>query len=701
MPRPSKDKCEEAIGKWKKELFAYPVRVSKLVVDVRQNGELSDWPIGGRVRTPDLVHEPSRWPDPLARLPTSYEEGRWGAIDTIAIQDEIHRTVREVFGGKEMSMDDFYRPTFPSTSANYINTRDMFGSVGTILKDDKFKELSGRLSFNDLCEFDVAQDRVWNETTETFEDVQFSRFDFEGLRQRNEILVNHCLNESMIEQPYVEPVALSEALKVRMITKCPPFLMYSLSTTASWLRRVMRKHPTFVLTGKEVDEEIVSSVMGRCCRGQKYLSGDYKAATDRLKSFVSNAVADALCNGPLLKICLDFPQLRVNIKRGLTGFKLADGSCQIDGQLMGSIISFPVLCLVNATMCRMALEVGQRKTLLLKECPLLINGDDCLLRTNEAGREFWLRTTSKAGLTPSLGKVLWHKTIAQINSRNFKFSRDGFLNHRFERVYCKQIPVLMMGLFNCLSRSSSEVGNGQGRVGGTYGSLSSRVKTLLKLCPVEIRDQVRHRFMGAKVLPKLKKVEGIRDVPWYVPSSYGGLGLPLPEGRDLSQKDINFCWEIRKKGYLILTEKNEQQWKVYQNVISRLRRYNVGLSYNLAEDCKVPLGNFYMSELFLSKWKNINLSFGNPTLLRDPSKYLRVNGSLWQRSKTKSFKRAPSWFDPFESELGELCINGSIKWFKSCERERRDFLSGWSNGTDPTSDWVQNYFADLKATLWT
>lgn len=50
-----------------------------------------------------------------------------------SIEEQLRRTVREVFGGKKIDAKDMMATFFPSTSANYINNRKEAGAVGTLL----------------------------------------------------------------------------------------------------------------------------------------------------------------------------------------------------------------------------------------------------------------------------------------------------------------------------------------------------------------------------------------------------------------------------------------------------------------------------------------------------------------------------------------------------------------------------------------
>merc|ERR1712156_39191 len=70
---------------------------------------------------------------------------------------------------------------------------------------------------------------------------------------------------------------------------------------------------------------------------------------------------------------------------------------QVWGQVMGSPISFPLLCLVNGAMNRLVQEIDQDRPMFLEDCPMKINGDDSAFGLeNRLNHRIWCRITHMA-----------------------------------------------------------------------------------------------------------------------------------------------------------------------------------------------------------------------------------------------------------------------------------------------------------------
>jgi hypothetical protein len=108
---------------------------------------------------------------------------------------------------------------------------------------------------------------------------------------------------------------------------------------------------------------------------------------------------------------------------------------QTNGQLMGSTLSFPILCTVNLVAYWAAMEEYFGRQIALHNLPVLINGDDILFRANDDFYRIWLSKITQVGFELSLGKNYVHKTFFTINSMGFLFNRGtesfseiGYLN---------------------------------------------------------------------------------------------------------------------------------------------------------------------------------------------------------------------------------------------------------------------------------
>jgi hypothetical protein len=88
------------------------------------------------------------------------------------------------------------------------------------------------------------------------------------------------------------------------------------------------------------------------------------------------------------------------------------------GQLMGQLVSFPLLCLVNYITFRYSFR-GRRVP------PVRVNGDDIVFRATPAEFAQWERDVAKGGLVLSRGKTLIHSRGFTLNSTPFWSSSSG------------------------------------------------------------------------------------------------------------------------------------------------------------------------------------------------------------------------------------------------------------------------------------
>lgn len=364
--------------------------------------------------------------------------------------------------------------------------------------------------------------------------------DVRKLEERAAHLYDAAFRVASESQNEATAVALAEALKVRIITKGDPYVGYVLRPLQRFLLRVLRKHPAFELIGAgNVTDWYIQRRMGAVLRpGEAYLSGDYSAATDNLAPWVSETIARAIAS-----TCDLSPQEEDLFVKALVEHWFDDPTTrtirsQEWGQLMGSVVSFPVLCIANAAICRMVIEAdrGCPGRLSLRNIPLMINGDDCALRCTDVGLKVWKSLATFVGLEPSIGKFFFSREFVQINSENFE---------RLETPVSKRDPD--SGVSRLLSFRTTEFFNlglwfGQKRSGGrTEGvlaqpeeSVGTRVREFLRRAPEGLRDEA-YRLYIATARDEWEKV----GVPWFLPEGWGGLGLPplYAVDSDLEGKD--------------------------------------------------------------------------------------------------------------------------------------------------------------------
>jgi len=376
------------------------------------------------------------------------------------------------------------------------------------------------------------------------------------------------LDQAVSEPPRAAPLGLAEPLKVRVITKGPPLLYGSMMPLQKYLWRVLAGQRITQLVGRPIDERVLLDQLGaELPAGFAYLSGDYTAATNNLNSWVSNAVAEALSD----RIGLTQQERELFI-RSLTGHELEcsdpagdvlrpDGSIrygpkerkpQLNGQLMGSVTSFPVLCIANIALCWLAMETGERRHIHFDDLRLLVNGDDCVFVANTFIRRAWEHLGHIMGLEPSLGKYFFSEEFVEMNSTMYRVgpqwplafarTRSGRERplpsaprdlHNPEKIVMRMCPFIFIpwvnyGLVAGVKRSESAQGSTKVDVTGIYG-LGARHRQLKATAPWWMWDSVSQAFLreNAEVLSEAK------GLPWFIPETLGGLGLAgLPSEED-------------------------------------------------------------------------------------------------------------------------------------------------------------------------
>lgn len=153
----------------------------------------------------------------------------------------------------------------------------------------------------------------------------------------------------------------------------------------------------------------------------EYVSVDYSSATDRLKcAYVRTAVE-------VLKDKAD-PPLDDETVRCLNILASPDfglGGCGT-GQPMGSMMSFPLLCLFNKTVVDLALRTlvdkGEVSDMEYRTHRCLINGDDLLFREPRSGSLLYDAVAyhgAQVGFKLNREKTMRHPELAEINSTLF------------------------------------------------------------------------------------------------------------------------------------------------------------------------------------------------------------------------------------------------------------------------------------------
>jgi hypothetical protein len=535
-------------------------------------------------------------------------------------KSELKRTFEELFPiGTTYSDADRYRPVFPSTSAHYNYSRGKGGAVTGVrdlpvwgdgdyaaavqsdirsylrlLKTYKGDDESLQKVFDVSRQTDLDDRLLRNRLVHPWVSVGDVGLDDESDARENVFpvvltcdtskldrayseLYKCCLELAAHEESVAKLVGLREALKARVISAQGAAMQFVLKPLQKWMHGVLRRHPTFTLLGEPVvNSELLRSVLGeKLGEHQFFRSGDWKNATNLLHRWPSEYLATLLDHN----VGLSFEESLV-LKKNLaynwiewkeeawdkshpdpskwTSEEVQRREFQLNGQLMGSVTSFPFLCIINAAVCRFAVEFGEAvqavrdanpgvnvydsteelkvprslKSLRrsLARTPLLINGDDNASRQTKFGSEVQNKLGAFVGLHVSVGKDYLSRDFVEINSVQFSYSpdtpvpfkawRDGQEIVRYSPF--NMVEFVRMGLLRGMKRS--EVGVvGLSDVFTAAGSdnLGSRCTALIAGTPFELRELVMRMFIDShrEVLDRLR-------VPWFMPQWLGGVGLP-------------------------------------------------------------------------------------------------------------------------------------------------------------------------------
>lgn len=350
-----------------------------------------------------------------------------------------------------------------------------------------------------------------------------------------------------------------EPLKVRTITKGPAALYAFCSQWQMHVHGRMKSLEQFRLIGRPVHEEDLLWARGsRERQGWEFVSIDYSAATDKLDWRLSQEML-------LLTIGRDLDYSTYEkLSRALGSHEVSyppkmkiEPVTQANGQLMGSVMSFPILCLANAaTICLADQLYNQQvraRSLEVVRNPseepvdlasldldyvdddmkarFLVNGDDGLVYRPRAWREIHERVAKEAGLTYSVGKVYSSKNYANINSTGFWVEGER----------CDRLDYIPIGLMRGHHKVSCGVKGVEKDADGILASLDAMESTFLRVEPGGVLGALdrtlracteRPQFATAKFISlnkrDLGKVLGPRNLWIAIP--HGGAGFTPPPG---------------------------------------------------------------------------------------------------------------------------------------------------------------------------
>jgi hypothetical protein len=344
------------------------------------------------------------------------------------------------------------------------------------------------------------------------------------------------------------PVFLQEPLKIRAITMGPSIQYWLLKPLQKLLWKGLQRNPMFTLVGKPVSEEDVQDLYRSpyISDDAEVISLDYKDATDCLKSWLSRYIANRIAKR------IGIPNwYRRDFVRSLIGHLVYMplqfgipahddfGARQLNGQLMGGICSFIVLCLANGVVCIYAVlhtgdwylaalfepllhrfldpkeqkafrQTNRPAKIDFRAFPIKVNGDDGIILGDKQSFEHWSTISSFIGMEPSIGKCFFSKKFCTINSQPFCVI-DG--------------KVTIVPFLNLSLASPSESRGGKPRPYTSYGPC----------CREFISGFSYEKQERLKTLYVKRMMNSLKELPsgliWGLPTWLGGLGLPWEKGR--------------------------------------------------------------------------------------------------------------------------------------------------------------------------
>lgn len=396
-------------------------------------------------------------------------------------------------------------------------------------------------------------------------------------------------------------VALKEPFKVRIITRSDSLVNYFGIPLQKKLMKLLRKNPVFELMGKPLDLNIIQKCYTNVPVNNYLVSGDYSAATDNIFMNVSKSALEAvlsvldISDASKRVLLQTMVGQTLDYKSTLNGFDTdptypksqlttvkgkktcsppllfnEDGAKetifkQTRGQLMGSILSFQILCMINYSMFCMAVaeylgirEEDVTSQMCDEQFGLRINGDDISFHGTKEFIAIWTRTFPLSGLTESVGKNFVSPNKITINSKMFSAKRldDNTLQWK-EHTY------LNLGLL--LASSEFVEQKDAKRSYELLKSLEAIQKDYLKMPEGRMDRGIKNKDLyNDFIFWNRDLLKETTSVNWFLPKWAGGLGLK-------SEDNIIYNAAQQRVATMALT----------RNTVKDVRSFKLGCPYSI------------------------------------------------------------------------------------------------------------------------
>lgn len=328
--------------------------------------------------------------------------------------------------------------------------------------------------------------------------------------------------------------AILEPLKVRLITKGPAAKYFLAKTYQKDLFKYLRKLPQFELIGTPLRKDHIYRMIEReknipDMTFSHFVSGDYSAATDNLgqqychigilESLQASGVVGTQFSMIIQDVILSH-EIHYPPKFEIEKFD------QTNGQLMGSPLSFPFLCLANLIAYKLSLEDYTYKKSRFKDLPCLINGDDILFRTNPEHYEIWKEHVANVGFSLSVGKNYIHEKILTINSTMFSYDQHTTIDSEGVSHSSNKLSEIEYCNFGLLSGTS--------KLGGSRGEVREKALDLCDAYTRSVGGATDKPLAFSRFITRnredIQKITMNGRYNLFLPRELGGLGFEAYDG---------------------------------------------------------------------------------------------------------------------------------------------------------------------------
>jgi hypothetical protein len=178
-------------------------------------------------------------------------------------------------------------------------------------------------------------------------------------------------------------------------------------------------------------------------KGESYISGDYQAATDNIFLCAVEVIVDEVSKSKelteeerdVLKESFHDLEVKAGVIKGAVHVPVKRGS------MMGNLVSFPLLCLLNKSCFDMACRRRSPKGKWRRVGKF--NGDDCMFAGDAAFMTLWRHITAKYGLIVNEEKTGFSRRWLELNSQSYDVRAGSLVS--------KPVLSFLLPSRNCLS----------------------------------------------------------------------------------------------------------------------------------------------------------------------------------------------------------------------------------------------------------